>query len=433
MRTQVRARNEDSNESSRRPRARTAMNASGPLMDRRHFLKLAAGAALASSSGFATQVAWATAPAAANYRNLVRADRAQGRQRRTQHGRSVYRPRVLRVAAEDRDRARPGRGALAIASDCILRLRHCCRFGRAATRRRSRASAIPSRIFRISVRSRSGTPRRAATNICRKAGSRAPWRPRRHRPRFAADGVIIGSPDLGPLAGGGTRAIALSNTEQFLRQARLAHAGGPVAQQGAAAHPQGRSRYHAGGVAPVSQSRVHDRISDERLRQRDPDRGAGHREPGRRRGRARHAERLRHAQRPTRHAGAPARRACRTASSRCKGALDELGRWNETLMLTYAEFGRRPKENLSNGTDHGTASAHFVLGGRVAGGLYGEQPSLDALVRRRQSRVRDRFSQRLRDGARALVGRAVGDRAARRHAYAGGSAAASVVGVDRDH
>src|SRR5207249_2092845 len=39
---------------------------------------------------------------------------------------------------------------------------------------------------------------------------------------FAADGVIIGSPDLGPLAGGGTRAIALANTQQFLRQSRLA-------------------------------------------------------------------------------------------------------------------------------------------------------------------------------------------------------------------
>ena len=48
-------------------------------------------------------------------------------------------------------------------------------------------------------------------------------------------------------------------------------------------------------------------------------------------------------------------------------------------MLSYAEFGRRPKENLSNGTDHGTASVHFALGGRVAGGLYGEQPRLDRL------------------------------------------------------
>ncbi|HEV3240511.1 MAG TPA: DUF1501 domain-containing protein, partial [Casimicrobiaceae bacterium] len=58
---------------------------------------------------------------------------------------------------------------------------------------------------------------------------------------------------------------------------------------------------------------------------------------------------------------------------------NELGRWDKTLVLTYAEFGRRPKENLSSGTDHGTASVHFATGGRVAGGLYGEQPALDRL------------------------------------------------------
>jgi uncharacterized protein (DUF1501 family) len=62
-----------------------------------------------------------------------------------------------------------------------------------------------------------------------------------------------------------------------------------------------------------------------------------------------------------------------------KNALTELERWNETLVLTYAEFGRRPKENLSAGTDHGTASVHFALGGRVAGGLYGEAPNLAQL------------------------------------------------------
>jgi uncharacterized protein (DUF1501 family) len=39
---------------------------------------------------------------------------------------------------------------------------------------------------------------------------------------FAADGVIIGTNDLGPLAGGGTRAIALSDTDRFVRQAKLA-------------------------------------------------------------------------------------------------------------------------------------------------------------------------------------------------------------------
>ena len=63
-----------------------------------------------------------------------------------------------------------------------------------------------------------------------------------------------------------------------------------------------------------------------------------------------------------------------------KSALGELGRWNDTLVLTYAEFGRRPRENLSGGTDHGTANVQFALGGRIAGGFYGESPSLDRLT-----------------------------------------------------
>jgi uncharacterized protein (DUF1501 family) len=62
-----------------------------------------------------------------------------------------------------------------------------------------------------------------------------------------------------------------------------------------------------------------------------------------------------------------------------KSAMLELGRWNSTLVMTYAEFGRRPRENLSGGTDHGTASAHFVLGGQVKGGLYGLAPALSRL------------------------------------------------------
>ena len=62
-----------------------------------------------------------------------------------------------------------------------------------------------------------------------------------------------------------------------------------------------------------------------------------------------------------------------------KSALTELNRWDDTLIATYAEFGRRPRENLSGGTDHGTANAHFVLGGRVKGGLLGARPALDRL------------------------------------------------------
>ncbi len=50
--------------------------------------------------------------------------------------------------------------------------------------------------------------------------------------------------------------------------------------------------------------------------------------------------------------------------------------WDKVLIMTYAEFGRRPIENFSDGTDHGTSAPHFILGGRVKGGLYSEQPPL---------------------------------------------------------
>jgi uncharacterized protein (DUF1501 family) len=48
-------------------------------------------------------------------------------------------------------------------------------------------------------------------------------------------------------------------------------------------------------------------------------------------------------------------------------------------VLVYSEFGRRVRANASDGTDHGTAGPVFVLGPGVAGGLYGEQPSLKNL------------------------------------------------------
>jgi uncharacterized protein (DUF1501 family) len=51
-------------------------------------------------------------------------------------------------------------------------------------------------------------------------------------------------------------------------------------------------------------------------------------------------------------------------------------RWNDVLVMTYSEFGRRAKQNASGGTDHGAAAPHFVMGGKVKGGLHGVQPSL---------------------------------------------------------
>ena len=62
-----------------------------------------------------------------------------------------------------------------------------------------------------------------------------------------------------------------------------------------------------------------------------------------------------------------------------RGGLREIGRWDDTLVATYDEFGRSPIENEDRGTHHGLGTTHFVLGGRVKGGLYGEAPPVQDL------------------------------------------------------
>lgn len=56
--------------------------------------------------------------------------------------------------------------------------------------------------------------------------------------------------------------------------------------------------------------------------------------------------------------------------------LRNQGLLQDTLLLSFSEFGRRITENGSQGTDHGAASAMLAIGGRVSGGLYGTAPSL---------------------------------------------------------
>ncbi|HVS53791.1 MAG TPA: DUF1501 domain-containing protein [Opitutaceae bacterium] len=48
----------------------------------------------------------------------------------------------------------------------------------------------------------------------------------------------------------------------------------------------------------------------------------------------------------------------------------------QVTTMTFSEFGRRPSENESRGTDHGTAAPLFVMGSRVKGGLHGTAASL---------------------------------------------------------
>lgn len=62
--------------------------------------------------------------------------------------------------------------------------------------------------------------------------------------------------------------------------------------------------------------------------------------------------------------------------------LQAAGFWDNVLIMTYSEFGRRVHENANQGTDHGAAASHFALGGKVKGGLHGQYPSLADLDER---------------------------------------------------
>ncbi|MBK3544107.1 DUF1501 domain-containing protein [Streptomyces sp. MBT60] len=81
----------------------------------------------------------------------------------------------------------------------------------------------------------------------------------------------------------------------------------------------------------------------------------------------------------------------KATQSRLLGGLDkDLNRFLERVRRTkagrkvvvavYSEFGRRPRANASQGTDHGTSGPVFVLGEPVKGGFYGDQPSLTDLT-----------------------------------------------------
>jgi uncharacterized protein (DUF1501 family) len=49
---------------------------------------------------------------------------------------------------------------------------------------------------------------------------------------------------------------------------------------------------------------------------------------------------------------------------------------NRVVGLTVSEFGRRPYENGSRGTDHGTTSVQFAFGTRVQANVFGNDPNL---------------------------------------------------------
>ena len=195
---------------------------------------------------------------------------------------------------------------------------------------------------------------------------------------FAADGVVVGSNEMGPLAGAGTRALALTNTDQFLRQARLAGGEG-VAGNAALAHILKVERDVMQAAANIGANAV--------LRTEFPNHAFGN---ALKTAAQVVASKAGVAVVKVSHNGYDTHGGQQGTQQRLlkelaeglvamRAAMQELGRWDNTLMMTYCEFGRRPRENQSGGTDHGTANAHFVSGGRVRGGFYGLPPALTRL------------------------------------------------------
>ncbi len=194
--------------------------------------------------------------------------------------------------------------------------------------------------------------------------------------QYSADGVVIGAADLGPLAGG-ARAIALNDPARFAAQARLA-SGDMAPARGALAHvvrveadiaragasirpdatfatefprgPVGQAVRHAAGIAATRKVPI--------IRLALPGFDTHQNQP------AVHANLL---------------KIVGESVVALRAALIEQGLWDQTLVLTYSEFGRRPRENQTTGTDHGTASCLFAFGPRVKGGMHGDAPDLARL------------------------------------------------------
>jgi uncharacterized protein (DUF1501 family) len=143
------------------------------------------------------------------------------------------------------------------------------------------------------------------------------------RARFAADGVVIGSAEIGPLANG-ARTVALTNPVcpyRFGTTFPQSAFGSAVRKAMQVVASGGTAR----GVPVAGQG-----VAVVRLTLNGFDT---------------------HENQPVQHANLLKQFA--QGMTAMRSALGELNRWHSTLVMTYAEFGRRARENASNGTGPG--------------------------------------------------------------------------------
>jgi uncharacterized protein (DUF1501 family) len=71
--------------------------------------------------------------------------------------------------------------------------------------------------------------------------------------------------------------------------------------------------------------------------------------------------------------------------------LEARGLADRVMIEMWSEFGRRPQENGSTGTDHGAAGCAFVIGSKSQGQMVGEFPGLSNLDTNENLRVTSDF------------------------------------------
>ncbi len=199
-----------------------------------------------------------------------------------------------------------------------------------------------------------------------------------------ADAIVVGIGNIGPLAGPGTRLVNMREPRQFLAQSEAMAALAGRSDASPALRHLVRTQNEAAAAADSVRRKFTGRDRFGRRFASDP-----------------FARSLSiaanliadgvdipvwkatlgsfdtHADQRGRHARLLANLANGLAAF--KGAMVDLGRWDDTLVVTYSEFGRRVAENLSRGTDHGTAAPLLMLGGAVDGGILGAPPNLEDL------------------------------------------------------
>lgn len=202
----------------------------------------------------------------------------------------------------------------------------------------------------------------------------------------AADGLIVGGGDAGPLLGPGMTNISIANPDDFARRARALPPAKGASPRKALSH-----------LLDVRQDLIKAAAAIEKKRESAPKLGVDF--PRTRIGKqCQVASELiaagvscsvlklhlggfdTHTNQLPNHARLMGELAAALASFR--RAMKKSDNWERVLLMTYSEFGRRAAENGSGGTDHGTAAPQFMMGGRVRGGLHGVQPDLGNLVKK---------------------------------------------------